>query len=108
MTPLIEDEGASHSIDTLIAAQLPAWAKNASVEALRSLRAALISEQHSAEQVRLLLGRVPDLADFCAPLLEKAILRKHGVRVTPEPRNCPRSCARRWLSYFPTFRWKGS
>ncbi|MFB1634439.1 NEL-type E3 ubiquitin ligase domain-containing protein [Pseudomonas sp. AP-1] len=81
MTPLIEDEGASHSIDTLIAAQLPAWAKNASVEALRSLRAALISEQHSAEQVRLLLGRVPDLADFCAPLLEKAILRKHGVRV---------------------------
>lgn len=71
----------SDSIDALIARQLPDWLKNAPGDALEELHLALIGQQQSAERLKRLLSGLPELAAFCAPLLEQALTQKYNFHV---------------------------
>lgn len=61
------------SVDHLIARQLPVWLSEAQTRHLEPYRKALNAQQQVADQLRLVLSRIPSLEDFAAPLLEKAL-----------------------------------
>ena len=81
------------SIDALVAKRLPAWLSSATSDQLHALHRALGKQQASEQQLHQLLGSIPALDDFAAPLLEAALRSSHRlstdvrtsrVRVTQE------------------------
>ncbi|MGJ7547773.1 NEL-type E3 ubiquitin ligase domain-containing protein [Pseudomonas alloputida] len=63
----------SSSVDHLIARQLPHWLTSAEASPLAAYHQALRAQQQAAESLRYLLGRIPDIEMFAAPLLQQAL-----------------------------------
>ncbi|MNO63920.1 E3 ubiquitin-protein ligase sspH2 [compost metagenome] len=66
------------SIDHLIARQLPAWLTTAETHHISAYHQALRGQQQIADDLQHLLGSIPDIEDFAAPLLEQA-LQEQGL-----------------------------
>lgn len=64
------------SIDHLIARQLPAWLTTAEKHHISAYHQALRAQQQIADDLKHLLGSIPAIEDFAAPLLEQALLEQ--------------------------------
>ncbi|MDR0212178.1 MAG: hypothetical protein LBJ33_23835 [Pseudomonas putida] len=73
----------STSVDNLIAQQLPAWFINAEPKHLDAYRQALRAQQHVADNLQHLLGRLPAIEDFAASHLEQALLLEGLGHIDP-------------------------
>ncbi|MBV4490195.1 NEL-type E3 ubiquitin ligase domain-containing protein [Pseudomonas oryzicola] len=73
----------SASVDHLIARQLPTWLNAAETRHLEPYRKALRAQQQVADQLHHLLGRIPSIEDFAAPLLETALVEAGLGHVNP-------------------------
>ncbi|MFJ4442221.1 NEL-type E3 ubiquitin ligase domain-containing protein [Pseudomonas sp. NPDC089422] len=63
----------SNAVDQLIARQLPTWLTDTEPTLLKHYHQALRAQQEAAERLQHLLGRIPAIEAFAAPLLEHAL-----------------------------------
>lgn len=73
----------SSGVDHLIARQLPAWLTAAESPHLNAYHQALRAQQEAADRLQKVLGTLPTLDDFAAPLLEKALAEAGLAHVDP-------------------------
>ena len=61
------------SIDQLLVRQLPSWLKSASSDHLTAYHQALLAQQRVAERMHGVINAIPDLGDFAARRLQRAL-----------------------------------